>query len=78
MKKVVLAIACVWGICLPAVAADDAAGAAVKPEERMDRAKRDASNPLRMIIQASQVKTRPRTADLPYSVITRTVARVTA
>lgn len=78
MKKVVLAIACVWGICLPAVAADDAAGAAVKPEERMDRAKRDASNPLRMIIQASQVKTRPRTADLPDPASTTTVVPVAA
>lgn len=78
MKKVVLVIACVWGICLPAVAADDAAGAAVKPEVRMDRVKRDASNPLRMIIQASQVKTRPRTADLPDPASTSTVVPVAA
>lgn len=78
MKKVVLAIACVWGTCLPAVAADDAASAPVKPEERMDRAKRDASNPLRMIIQASQVKTRSRTADLPDPASTSSVVPVAA
>jgi len=78
LKKVVLAIACVWGTCLPAVAADDAASAPVKPEERMDRAKRDASNPLRMIIQASQVKTRSRTADLPDPASTSSVVPVAA
>lgn len=78
MKKVVLAIACVWGICLPAVAADDAVGAAVKSIERMDRAKRDASNPLRMIIQASQVKTRPRATDLPDPASTSAVVPVAA
>ena len=58
MRKTVLALA---GLCCTswalAQSASDAANA-----ERMERAKRDASNPLRMIIEASSVK-RAKPAD---------------
>ena len=60
VRKIVLALA---GLCCTswalAQSTSDAATA-----ERMERAKRDASNPLRMIIEASSVK-RARPADAP-------------
>lgn len=66
MRRVVLGVA---GLCLaawagaqtppaPAASAPDAATA-----ERMERARREAANPLRMIIEASQVKARAKVAE---------------
>ena len=52
MRKFVLLAA---GLCCTSLAlAQSAADAALK--DRMERAKRDASNPMRIIIEASQVK----------------------
>jgi TonB family protein len=61
VKKFVLAVT---GLCCMSLAvAQSASDAATK--ERMERAKRDASNPLRIIIEASQVKRTRAGGDTP-------------
>ena len=61
MKKFVLAVT---GLCCMSLAvAQSASDAATK--ERMERAKRDASNPLRIIIEASQVRRTRAGGDTP-------------
>ncbi|MBI5257335.1 MAG: TonB family protein [Burkholderiales bacterium] len=63
MRRVVLGAA---GLCLAGWAM---AQAPAPPDpatvERMERARREAANPLRMIIEASQVKARAKAADAP-------------
>jgi TonB family protein len=58
VRKIVLALA---GLCCVPVAVAQSAGDPVT-KERMERAKRDASNPLRIIIEASQAR-RTKAAD---------------
>jgi TonB family protein len=60
VRKTVLALASLF--CMSFAMAQSASDAVTK--ERMERAKRDASNPLRIIIEASQVK-RTKAADSP-------------
>lgn len=60
MRKIVLAAASLF--CTTLAFAQSATDAVIK--DRMERAKRDASNPLRIIIEASQVK-RTRAAETP-------------
>jgi TonB family protein len=60
LRKIVLALA---GLCCTSWVLAQSAGDAATAE-RMERAKRDASNPLRMIIEASSVK-RAKPADAP-------------
>lgn len=61
MKRVVLATIGCLGFWLTSHAAEEDNSA--KQPDKMERAKRDASNPLRMIIEASQFKARPKTPD---------------
>ena len=76
LRKTVLALA---GLCCTSWALAQSASDAANVE-RMERAKRDASNPLRMIIEASSVK-RAKPADAPpaaASVVTPAAARAPA
>jgi TonB family protein len=61
VKKIVLAVT---GLCCMSFAMAQSASDAAT-QERMERAKRDASNPLRIIIEASQVKRTRSGGDAP-------------
>jgi TonB family protein len=61
VKKIVMAVT---GLCCMSFAVAQSASDAAT-QERMERAKRDASNPLRIIIEASQVKRTRTGGDAP-------------